>query len=327
MRIGPGALAGLAVCCALTAAVGCDRRSRPPQQVPVPEDYASQVQAWRDQHEVDYRRDYVTIAGLAFLEPGTHTVGSAPGNDIVIEASLPANVGRLTVEGDRVRLDPAGGLSVTREGKALPAPVLLKEAGEAPAKPVAIGGVSLTVHLTGGRLALRTRDPKGAPARSFTGFTWFPIDPAYRVTGRFLRDESPSEMPVINTFNGVDRFTTEGVIEFQLHGRTLRFRPFTTRPNRFYIVFRDASSGEETYEAARFLYADLHENGSVVLDFNQAYNPPCAFNAYTTCPLPLKENVLPVKVLAGEQAYRKAADDRASSRSFDERASVGSGKR
>src|SRR6185295_4847349 len=100
-----------------------------------------------------------------------------------------------------------------------------------------------------------------------------------------------------------DEYKTEGVVEFTLAGKKLRVRPFTTRPNRFYIVFRDASSGHETYEAARFLYSDLKPDGSTVLDFNEAYNPPCAFNPHTTCPIPLKENRLGVKILAGEKAY------------------------
>ena len=78
---------------------------------------------------------------------------------------------------------------------------------------------------------------------------------------------------------------------------------FTTRPKRFYFVFRDGSSGHETYETARFLYSDLRDDGTTVLDFNEAYNPPCAFNPYTTCPIPLKENRLPIKILAGEKAY------------------------
>ena len=92
-------------------------------------------------------------------------------------------------------------------------------------------------------------------------------------------------------------------VRFALAGQTLRLRPFTTRPKRFYVVFKDQSSGEETYEAARFLYADLLDDGTTVLDFNEAYNPPCSFNPYTTCPIPLKENNLPLKVLAGEKAY------------------------
>jgi uncharacterized protein (DUF1684 family) len=147
------------------------------------------------------------------------------------------------------------------------------------------------------------RDPNGALAKDFRGFSWFAIDPAYRVTGTFVRDAEPKKVQVLNTFNDMDTYTTEGVIEFTLQGQKLTLRPFTSRPNRFYIVFRDASSGQETYETARFLYADLNPDGTTVLDFNEAYNPPCSFNPYTTCPIPLKENILPVKVLAGEKAY------------------------
>jgi uncharacterized protein (DUF1684 family) len=123
------------------------------------------------------------------------------------------------------------------------------------------------------------------------------------VVGRFVPDAEPRQMSVLNTFNDVDTYPTEGVVEFQLNGQMLRLRPFTTRPKRFYFVFRDASSGQETYETARFLYADLLDDGTTVLDFNEAYNPPCAFNPYTTCPIPLRENILPVKILAGEKAY------------------------
>jgi uncharacterized protein (DUF1684 family) len=110
-------------------------------------------------------------------------------------------------------------------------------------------------------------------------------------------------LQVVNTYGDVDDYKSEGVVEFTIAGQTVRLRPFTTRPKRFYFVFRDASSGQETYETARFLYADLRDDGTTVLDFNQAYNPPCAFNPNTTCPIPLKENRLSVKILAGEKAY------------------------
>jgi uncharacterized protein (DUF1684 family) len=289
----------------IAALIACDRRPQPADATGLPGNYVQQVQAWRDKHEADYRRDFVTIAGLHFLEPGTHTIGSAPGNDIVLEASVPPSIGRLTVEEDRVRFDAAPQVALTQKEQPASASLVLKERGARPADPIAIGRVSLAVHVTGGRLALRVRDPDGPLARAFTGFAWFPIDPSYRVTGRFIRDPAPKKLPVMNTFNGVDMYDTEGVVEFELLGQTLRLRPFTTRPKRFYFVFRDASSGAETYEAARFLYADLQDDGRVVLDFNEAYNPPCAFNEYTTCPIPLKENVLPVKILAGEKAYAK----------------------
>jgi uncharacterized protein (DUF1684 family) len=291
---------GLASITSLAACGGSPRTGQPPA---VPEGYLAQVQTWRETHEADYRRDFVTIAGLHFLEPGTHTIGRAPGNDIVLHAAAPGRIGRLSVADDRVRFEAAPRVTVTRKGQPVPSPVVLKEPGSPPAEAIAVGELSLVVHVTGERLALRVRDPNGEPARAFAGFAWFPIDPAYRVTGRFSRDAEPRKLPVMNTFNALDMYETEGVVEFELRGQTLRLRPFTTRPGRFYIVFRDASSGAETYEAARFLYADLLADGTTVLDFNQAYNPPCAFNQYTTCPLPLKENVLPVKILAGEKAY------------------------
>ncbi len=248
-------------------------------------------------------RDWVSIAGLHFLEPGTHTVGRSVKNDIVLTANVPDTIGRLVVKGTSIRYEPAAGVPVTVKDAAVTGPVMLKEEGQPPGGEVLIGDVRLVAHISGDRLSLRVRDPNGPLAKDFRGFTWFPIDAQYRVTGTFIQDAEPRKMQVMNTFNDIDTYATEGVIEFTLQGQTLRLRPFTTRPKRFYIVFRDASAGQETYETARFLYADLQDDGTTVLDFNEAYNPPCSFNPYTTCPIPLKENILPVKVLAGERAY------------------------
>ena len=286
----------------LIVGAACDR-AEPAVSEPVPADHRQQVQAWRDKHEADYRREWVTISGLYFLDPGAHTVGSGAGNDIVIDAPIPAMLGRLTVENDGVYFDPAAGVVVSRKEQSLSDVIVLKEPGGPPAPEISVGDVRFVVHVTGDRLALRVRDPNGAPAKEFRGFAWFPIDPAFRVVARFVRDPEPRKLQVMNTLDAADTYSTEGALEFVLQGQRLRVRPFTTRPKRFYIVFRDASAGVETYQVARFLYADLRDDDTAVLDFNQAYNPPCAFNKYTTCPLPLKENILPVKILAGERAY------------------------
>jgi uncharacterized protein len=273
---------------------------------PAPESEAAvtrEVQAWRDKHEADYRRDWVTIAGLHFLQPGAQTAGSAAGHDVVLPASAPATLGRFVVNGTAVRFEPAQGAAVSLKGAPVTSAVVLKDDGSPGTDELVTGSVKIAVHVSGERRSLRIWDPEGPLARGFKGFTWFPIQPEYRVTGRFVPDASPRTMQVINTFGDLDTFTTQGVVEFALNGQTLRLRPFTTRPKRFYFVFKDASSGSETYGAARFLYADLKDDGTTVLDFNQAYNPPCAFNPYTTCPIPLPENRLPLKVLAGERAY------------------------
>jgi uncharacterized protein (DUF1684 family) len=265
--------------------------------------YVASVNTWRAEHEASYRRGYVTIAGLHTLEVGANTAGSAPTNDIVLPASVPATIGRFVLQGDQVRYEPAPDSAVLIAGKPVTAPLTLRDDATPAPDELAIGDVRLVVHPSGETRSIRVRDPNGAEAKGFLGFTWFPIDAKYRVTGRFLADEKPRRAKVLNTYGDVDEYTTEGVVEFALDGQILRLRPFTTRPKRFYFVFRDASSGHETYEAARFLYADLTDDGTAVLDFNQAYNPPCAFNPYTTCPIPLAENRLPVKILAGEKAY------------------------
>jgi uncharacterized protein len=287
----------------LAAALSACGGGDPAAMDPLPPDHAERVEAWRDQHESDYRRDWVSIAGLHFLDPGTYSVGSGAENDIVLAAGVPSTIGTLAVTEDAVAYEASAGVPVTQGGRPVADRIELKAPGRDPAEEIVIGHVRLVIHVSGDRLALRVRDPNGPLARGFLGFTWFPIDPAYRVTGRFIPDAEPRREVVLNTFGDRDTYLTEGVVEFALQGQTLRLRPFTTRPNRFYFVFRDASSGEETYATARFLYADLREDGTTVLDFNEAYNPPCAFNPYTTCPIPLRENVLPVSILAGERNY------------------------
>lgn len=261
------------------------------------------VEAWRAQHEHDYRDEYATIAGLLPLRQGANSAGSAASNDVVLPAPVPPAMGRFVLDGSRVRFEPAAGAGVRLRGEDVTAPVDLRNDATSDVDELVIGDVRLVVHQTGASQMVRVRDPHGPWATGFLGFDWFPIDAAYRVTGRFIADPDPALLRVPNTFGDLDDFSTEGVVEFTLRDQTLRLRPFTTRPNRFWFVFRDASSGDETYEAARFLYADLGADGRVVLDFNMAYNPPCAFNPYTTCPIPLVENRLPVKILAGEKAY------------------------
>jgi uncharacterized protein len=263
----------------------------------------AETEEWRAKHESDYRREWVTIAGLHFLEPGSHTAGSDPSNDIVLPRSVPPVVGRFVLSDGRVRFEPQPGSPVSLNSKLVTAPIDLADDGEDRTDELAIGDIRLVVHRSGERKSLRVWDPGGELARGFLGFKWFPIQMNYRVTGRFIPDQHSREMQVMNTFGDLDSYKTEGVVEFTLQGLTLRLRPFTTRPKRFYFVFRDASGGQETYEAARFLYSDLRDDGTTVLDFNQAYNPPCAFNPFTTCPIPLPENRLAVKILAGEQAY------------------------
>ena len=301
----PAAIAPCILVACLAIVAAC--RSNDPPVDPAAADVAAathETEDWRAQHEKSYRTNWATIAGLYFLEPGSHTAGTAKTNDIVLPASAGAErIGRFVLDGDVVRFDPEPGSRVHIGAEPVTKAIRLADDAATEPDTLEAGGIRIVVHRSGERKSLRVWDPEGEMARGFLGFTWFAIQMNYRVTGRFIPDASPRDMQVLNTFGDIDTYQTEGVVEFTLNGQTLRLRPFTTRPKRFYFVFRDQSSGAETYEAARFLYSDLRDDGTTVLDFNQAYNPPCAFNPYTTCPIPLPENRLAVKVLAGERAY------------------------
>jgi uncharacterized protein (DUF1684 family) len=261
------------------------------------------VEKWRAKHETDYRRDWASIAGLHALKPGVNTVGSGQANDIVLPDSAPATLGRFVLQDRKVRFEPAPGATVLLEKQPVTTAIEMRDDSLPRPDELVVGDIRLVVHISGDSRSIRVRDPNGPLAKGFLGFSWFPIDLQYRVVGRFIKDAEPQRIKVLNTFGDLDEYATEGVVEFQLLGESLKLRPFTTRPKRLYFVFKDASSGHETYEAARLLYADLLDDGTTVLDFNQAYNPPCAFNPYTTCPIPLRENQLRVKILAGEKAY------------------------
>lgn len=279
-------------------------------------DDAVKVQAWRAQHETDYRRDWVPLSGLFVLKPGVNTAGSAAGSDVLLPKRVPASVGRFIFANKRVRFEPVRGARsgqapgiadwpVTLKGKPVDAPIELWTDPSSARYELAIGDITFWVHYSGDRRFIRLRDPQSEQAKSFKGFRWFPIDEKYRAVGRFIKDRAPREIPIPTLMGDIESGITEGVVEFTLNGTKLRMRPVTTRPGRLWFIFRDATAGKETYEAARFLYADLKDDGTTVLDFNEAYNPPCAFNEFTTCPLPLPENRLTVRIPAGELAYKK----------------------
>ena len=290
---------------AVVLLAGCSKPTEQAAPLPAGEAWVESVNTWRAKHETDYRRDWVTIAGLHFLEPGTYSLGSAKASDIDLPEGVPAQAGQVQVSDGWVRYEPAPGVAASLNGAPSTGTVVLKEPGKDAENEVGIGDVKFAVHESGKRLSLRVWDPNGKQVREFAGFAWFPVDANYRVVARFIPDAKPTNIPVINTYGDADVLPSEGVVEFTLNGETVRLRPFTTRPKRFYFVFRDGSSGHETYDTARFLYSDLLDDGTTVLDFNQAYNPPCAFNKYTTCPLPIKENRLAVKILAGEKDYAR----------------------
>ncbi len=269
----------------------------------VAQDYAAEVEAWRVDREERLKADdgWLTVAGLFFLNEGDSSFGSSPLNDIVLRTG-PAEAGVFTLRDETITVRAPEGETLSIDGRDVAAAQLWPYEGrERPT--IALGPLSMFGHYSGDRLAIRMRDREGEIRRNFTGLRWYPVDESFRVTGRFIPHDAPRTMRLPNILGDIETFRTSGSVALSLDGEDLRMTAVDSG-NRLWFIFRDLTSGSETYPAARFLYADAPgPDGSTTVDFNRAYNPPCAFNPHTTCPLPPRENRLPVRVEAGELDY------------------------
>jgi uncharacterized protein (DUF1684 family) len=168
---------------------------------------------------------------------------------------------------------------------------------------LAVGPVSMYLIERGGRHALRVKDTESAQRRGFRGLEWYPVREDLRIRARFTPYDPPKKIPIANVVGMVDPLPSPGYVTFQLDGRELRLDPVLEEPDakELFYIFRDATAGKDTYPAGRFLYSEMPKDGQVVLDFNKAYSPPCAFTSFATCPLPPRQNRLDVRIEAGEK--------------------------
>jgi len=267
--------------------------------------YRASVEKWRQDYEADLRSDHgwLTISGLFWLHEGENKFGSDPLNDVVLpEASSPPDAGSFDLHDRKVIAHIKPGVPVTMNGKPVETVELQHDL---PTDRLVIGGVTLWVHASGGRLTIRVQDKNSALRREFTGLHWFPIDESYRVVARYVQYEKPKDVPIQNLAGDSLALPISGYVVFTLRGEEYRLEAESDEKGELSFVFRDLTSGKETYAASRFLDTDAPKDGMVILDFNEAYNPPCAYNPNTTCPLPPPENRLRVRIEAGEKMYRR----------------------
>jgi len=287
------------------ASAACGTPAAPPEAaVATGHPYRAEIEKFRHDREAKLTSDtgWLTIAGLFFLTKPQTTFGSDPANDIVLPAGTPARAGTFTLERGRVGVKAADGVTFTLEGKPFTSGDLTSD-GKGPPDRVALGDVQLWVHQTGERLAIRLRDRNNHLRKDFAGLKWYPVNEAYRVEGTFVPYDAPRTVRIPNLMGDVDTMVSPGHVAFTLNGHKANMAVVTENDTEFFFIFRDMTSGVDTYPAARFLYTARPERGVVTLDFNKAENPPCAFNPYTTCPLPPAENRLPIRVEAGEKMY------------------------
>jgi hypothetical protein len=254
---------------------------------------------------------WLTLIALDWLQPGVNSFGSAPDNKVRVNSEAPDHIGLLTVSGKTVQLlsRPEGfPPDLLLDGK--PAREGLLSADDNNPSTLSWHGLSLIVLPRGGRYALRIKDA-AAPARAqFHGLRWYPPNLHFTVEARWIPNTPPRTLKIPTVIGTTLDLPAPGVAEFSLNGKTLRLEPVLESPQdkTLFFILRDTTSQSTTYQAGRFLRAAFPDHGlaapgTLLLDFNQLYNPPCAYTPYATCPLPPDQNRLPVALEAGEQRY------------------------
>jgi len=264
--------------------------------------YVETIESWQAEHEANLKKDssWLTVAGLYWLREGENWVGAGGTNDFVLpEGSAPNVVGVFELEDRTATFTAADGVTVTHHDEPVQTVVLEMGAKHA----LAINDLTMWLHYSGPRLAIRLRDLSSTLRKEFTGLKWFPVDPRYKVKAEFTPHAEPKKVDMLNILGDIESFESPGYVEFEIMGQSVRMEPLSAREGALKFVFRDGTSGKEVYPAARFLRTEAPKNGEVTIDFNRAYNPPCAYNPHTTCEIPTKENRLEIRIEAGEKNY------------------------
>lgn len=267
--------------------------------------YVKQIQDWRHERVEHLRapHGWLSLVGLDWLKDGKNTLGSGKDSDIVL-AKAPAHLGTITLTNGKatITLDAKSGATI--DGKSMATAELLDDSHDKPTT-IAFGTVSFYLIQRGDKYGLRVKDSE-APARThFAGIDYFPIDASWRIEATWEAYDPPHEVEEPNVLGQIDKVVVPGAAVFERDGKTFRLEPVIETPGdtNLFLVFADKTSGHETYGAARFVYTEAPSDGKIVIDFNKAYNPPCAFSPYATCPLPTAQNRLKLRVTAGEKKY------------------------
>lgn len=293
-------------------ALGCNALAlfaATPAAKPKPMDptHEKSVLEYREKIEATLKSDtgWLTVAGLHWLSKGETTFGSDPKAGFVLPAGKsPAIAGSFIFDGKMaVTLKPAAGSGLLVNGKPAQAQTLENDTNSKQ-DTLSVGDLSMFVIERGGKVGIRLRDKSSKYRQAFTHRSWFPVKADYKVTGKFLPYAEAKKMQIPTVIEGVtEEHESPGEVEFTVNGKLQKTQVLKAGKDQLWLIFRDRSSGKGTYPAGRFLYGDLAADGTVTFDFNRAYNPPCAFTPFATCPLPPRQNSLSVAVEAGELNY------------------------
>jgi len=287
----------------LVSAVASARRAAAPEAPDAA--YVQSFEQWKTEQTEDLKANWLSLVGLFWLKPGANTFGSDAGNAIVFPKG-PAHAGEFDLEGKEVTLRLRPDTQAMIAGRSLTTAKLAPDIS-AHVTRVEMGTLRFHVIIRGQRVGIRVRDTDSAAARDFKGMMFFPLDLSYRVTATWVPSEGGKMVEIPNALGDITSEPSPGSVVFQLNGQQLQLTALGgNAQNGLFFVFNDPTLRNDTYPGGRFLDTTPVVDGKVVLDFNRAYNPPCAVTPYATCPLAPKENRLAVAIAAGEK-FDKAA--------------------
>lgn len=268
--------------------------------------YEDEVLKFRTERETRLReneRSWLALSGLFWLEEGNNSFGSDPSNDIQLQnASVPAHAGIFQYRNNAVTLKVNDGVNVTCNGADVQSKILRADIDENP-DFLEVGSMIIVVIRRGKNCLVRVWDRENPDRKNFMGLKHYPVNPDYRITATFIPYDPPRILKIRDVIGEEYEVEFPGFAIFTMGGKECRLEAEKTEDGIFFN-FYDPTNGNGSYPGGRFLTAPPPTDREVVIDFNMAYNPPCAYTDYATCPLPPSQNRLPVRIPAGEMIYR-----------------------
>ena len=266
--------------------------------------YVKSVEEWRARADQSLRKDngWLTLAGRYVMKPGVNTFGTGEKNDIVFPPGLgPERMGTVTIEPGRVLVKLEPGLTMEKDGVSMTDKVMSTSLETR--DWVSLGRAAFHVIERDGRYVLRLADNESKVRGGFGGRVWYGIDESYRVPAKFVPYKPARKIAIVNVLDEVADEPAPGYVEFKLKGRTYKLDAVGDDDEGLFIILRDDTAGDTTYKPGRFLFVEKKPGPGekFMLDLNRVYNPPCAFSEFTTCPLPPRQNILKVRIDAGEK--------------------------
>jgi len=288
---------------------GCSgKKSQSPEELTA---YESELNVWHAKRIENIKAPdgWLNLVGLYWLEPGVSTFGSDDKNNIVFpKGKIAAEAGYFTVQGGIVSIHVNKDVVITTQGKPVSEQVVFHP-DSASSVILESGSLQWNVIKRDTKTGIRLRDLESDALKTFTRVERFSIDPDYRVEASF--EASPDSSHTIAITNVLGQTTLQaspGTLVFDIQGKEHRLDVLKGNKEEFFVIFADATNGKSTYSGGRFLYVKKPEgNKKTYVDFNKAYNPPCVFTPYATCPLPPKQNELPIGISVGEKVYEHLA--------------------